>query len=487
MKRLRYFLYLSLSLSIFTAPALDAKKKKNNNKKPDQPQKNVKLPTKQIPKTLELNKLLSLDKPAWELTPEQFEKEYGSFFKWMESDKKEGARYHAVNNPKKVFLSGLRVWEAVARFENGKLNRLTISLYNRGDAQTSVKVTEQGTTKTTLDVNQFKALIQKADQKINDWLKAPGKRLPPRKLVGSTKDLIYEKYWVKAEQCAGLQWGITQTGSSTFRPEYLKFIYTKYDPHNDPRKIMTRNRNIGRLTKAKNIKNNVKTKDGFKYIDNVPMVDQGPKGYCAVAATERILKYYGSNVDQHTIAQLVDTSTGTDPVKMIAMLKKAGPKLGIKIYTYLDPPDLVKGYNSRETRDYIREIEGFNRLLKKEDQGSIPMVYPIVSQIKGAKLDLFKEYKCIQHKTDFKKFKSIIKKNIDLGIPVVWGLSLGIVPENGKTPQAMGGHMRLIIGYNKDLSELVFTDTWGAGHEFKTIKTDDAWIVTSFYGIFKPK
>lgn len=217
------------------------------------------------------------------------------------------------------------------------------------------------------------------------------------------------------------------------------------------------------------------------------MVDQGPKGYCAVAATERVLKYYGSNVDQHTIAQLVNTNAGTNPITMIEMLKKAGPKLGIKIYIYLTPPDLAKGYNSRETRDYVREIEGFNRLLKKEDQGSIPLAYPIVSQIKGEKLDLFKEYKCIQHKTDFKKFKSTIKKNIDLGIPVVWGLFLGVVPENGKTPQSMGGHMRLIIGYNKDLSELVFTDTWGAGHEFKTIKSDDAWIVTSFYGIFKPK
>jgi len=360
-----------------------------------------------------------------------------------------------------------------------------VSLYNRGDAAVSVKRTKTGNETMKMDSTQFKALIKDADNKINEWFQVKGKALPPKKLVGGSNDLIYEKYWVKGEECAGLQWSITKMGS-VFEPEYMKFIYSKYDPHNDPRKMMTRNRNAGRLNNTRTLKDNIKKKDGFTYIDNIPMVDQGPKGYCAVAATERILKYYGSNVDQHEIAQLVDTTAGTDPVHMIKMMKRATPKLGLKILTYLDPPDFSKGYGGRDTRDYIKEIEGFNKMLKKEHAGSLPLAYPIVAQIKGAKLNLFKTYKCVKHKTDFKKFKSNIKKNIDKGIPIVWGLFLGVVPENGKTPQAMGGHMRLIIGYNKDISQIVFTDTWGAGHEFKTINSDDAWIVTSFYGLFKP-
>ena len=475
MNYLRFIMCSIITCSIFAAIDLEAQ------------QKSTKVTKKEtFPKTLELKNMFSGEKPAWEMSADEFEKSYGSFFKWLEKDKKEGARFNAINNPRRILLFGMRVLEAVVRFEDGKFNRISVSLYNRGDAQVSIRVTKDGITENILTPEQFKELIKKSDKKVNEWIGVEGKALPPKKLVGSTRDLIYEKYWVKGYECAGLQWSLTKHGHS-FNPEYIKFTYSKYDPHNDPRKIMTRNRNMGKLSKAKDIKDNVKIKDGFTYIDNIPMVDQGPKGYCAVATTERILKYYGSKIDQHTIAQLVDTRAGTNPVKMIRMMKKATPKLGIKIYTYLEPPDFANP-SGRDIRKYIKEIEGFNKMLKKEREGGVPLAYPIVAQTRGTRLQLFKEYKCIKHKADFKRFKANIKKNIDQGIPVVWGLFVGIVPENKKpATHRMGGHMRLIIGYNKDLSELVFTDTWGAGHEFKTIKTDDAWIVTSFYGIFKPK
>jgi len=433
----------------------------------------------------DLKEMLAGKTPAWELTVDQFEKKWKTFFKWLNEDKKIAARFQAINSPHKLTISGLRVWEAVVRFKDGKFKRIEVSLYNRGDATVSLRRTESEIETTRMTTTQFKALIKNIDKKMNEWIQVKGKALPPKKLVGGSNDLIYEKYWVKGEECAGLQWSITKLGKS-FEPEYMKFIYYKFDKHNDPRQIMTRNKNRGKLNNAGTLKDNIKTKDGFTYLDNIPMVDQGPKGYCAVAATERVLRYYGSTVDQHEIAQLVDTTYGTEPVHMIKMLKRATPKLGLKILIYLDPPDFSNGYGGRDTRDYIKEIEGFNKLLKKADAPSIPLRYPIVAQISGKRLTLFKEYKCVKHKTSFKKFKSNIKKNIDKGIPIVWGLFLGVVPENGKTPQSRGGHMRLIIGYNADQSKLVFTDTWGAGHEFKTINSDDAWIVTSFYGVFKP-
>ena len=436
-------------------------------------------------KSADLKQMLTQKTPAWELTVEQFEKKWKPFFKWLNKTKKTAARFQAINSPYKLTIAGLPVWETVIRFKENKFKRMEVSLYNRGDASVSQRMIQNGTELKKMTSSQFKDLIKLINDKMNEWIQVKGKALPPKKLIGGSNDLIYEKYWVKGEECAGLQWSITKLGN-TFEPEYMKFIYSKYDSHNDPRKMMTRNRNAGKLNNAGKLKDNVKTKDGFKYIDNIPMVDQGPKGYCAVAATERVLKYYGSNVDQHEIAQLVDTTYGTNPVHMIKMLKRATPKLGLKILTYLDPPDFSKGYGGRDTRDYIKEIDGFNKILKKQGLSQLPLMYPIVAQIEGQRLTLFKEYKCNKHKTEFKRFKSNIKKNIDKGIPVVWGLFLGVVPENGKTPQSRGGHMRLIIGYNKDLSQLVFTDTWGAGHEFKTINSDDAWIVTSFYGVFKP-
>ena len=48
--------------------------------------------------------------------------------------------------------------------------------------------------------------------------------------------------------------------------------------------------------------------DGTRIIENVPMVDQGQRGYCAVATTERVMRYYGFEVDQHLMAQLAQSS-----------------------------------------------------------------------------------------------------------------------------------------------------------------------------------
>ena len=71
-----------------------------------------------------------------------------------------------------------------------------------------------------------------------------------------------------------------------------------------------------------------------------------------------------------------------------------------------------------------------------------------------------------------------VKENIDQGIPLVWSVVLGIVPENPELPQARGGHMRIIVGYNPKTNEILYTDSWGAGHELKWMSAADAWTIT---------
>ena len=43
--------------------------------------------------------------------------------------------------------------------------------------------------------------------------------------------------------------------------------------------------------------------------------------------------------------------------------------------------------------------------------------------------------------------------------------------------------MRLIIGYNQKTREVLYTDTWGAGHELKRMPMDRAFAIThdAFY------
>ena len=64
-----------------------------------------------------------------------------------------------------------------------------------------------------------------------------------------------------------------------------------------------------------------------------------------------------------------------------------------------------------------------------------------------------------------------------------WALQLGIVEEKD-IPQAKGGHMRIILGYNEATEEIYYSDSWGAGHEKKSMDMKSAfWISMALWEI----
>lgn len=67
-----------------------------------------------------------------------------------------------------------------------------------------------------------------------------------------------------------------------------------------------------RTIHRKDLAGNVRKKDsGDIWIENIPMVDQGPKGYCVPATVERILRYYGiTQITMHQLADAGDTGKG---------------------------------------------------------------------------------------------------------------------------------------------------------------------------------
>ncbi|MFP4260671.1 MAG: C39 family peptidase [Opitutales bacterium] len=46
---------------------------------------------------------------------------------------------------------------------------------------------------------------------------------------------------------------------------------------------------------------------GHRFVSDIPMVNQGEKGYCAAATLARVLQFYGYSVDQHALADLAQT------------------------------------------------------------------------------------------------------------------------------------------------------------------------------------
>ena len=100
--------------------------------------------------------------------------------------------------------------------------------------------------------------------------------------------------------------------------------------------------------------------------------------------------------------------------------------------------------------------------------------------------DILVKTKIDYDKSGFKKFKQKVVETLDSGMPVLWGVMLGMVKE-AKIPQKMGGHMRLIIGYNPKTEEMIYSDSWGKGHDFKKMSWEKAWAMTQMAYVFIPR
>jgi hypothetical protein len=161
-----------------------------------------------------------------------------------------------------------------------------------------------------------------------------------------------------------------------------------------------------------------------------------------VATTQRLLEYYGIPADQHQIAQVAgsDAKTGTNSLSMSEALGKIDYRF--------------------KTRFKIHAMGYENRLV----------------QVNEREMTVGRDFPQSQ-------FEKVIQKSIDDGVPLLWGLTLGEYPEEPPiSKQQSGGHMRMIIGYNNSTRRVIFTDSWGAGHEMKRMAYDDAYHASN--GLF---
>ncbi|HBC88269.1 MAG TPA: hypothetical protein DCZ94_15060 [Lentisphaeria bacterium] len=407
------------------------------------------------------------------------------FFRWL-SDKKDEVKYPGYTNSPSMTFLGMKCWEAKIKFENGKVNLIDMLIYGRGDAG-DIKE-EKG--KKPEDI--FQGMVDDTLKKVEDWTKDKGVASQKERLT--TGMYQGKKVWVKNSSLAvEMRWSASENIKAQdvedpmmrdkkikFRAEYIKIIISKFDPKNDPRKMTSAPKKAD-IASAMDIKQNVKKDDkGFVYVENIPMVDQGQKGYCAVATAERILRYYGTDVDQNVLAQLASSSAsrGTSPDEMVDMLKKVQSKFGVMIRTHVD----------FKVQDFIKMVNDYNRLAKKAGKKEIGYgrVIDIGAIYHAMDPVLLKETKCEKDKTGYRSFNADIMKHVDIGIPLIWGVELGIVKEEN-LPQRGGGHMRIIYGYNKEKNEIIYSDSWGQGHERKVMPLDDAWTITNGLYSFDPR
>ena len=371
---------------------------------------------------------------------------------------------------------GMKVWEARVFCDKGgeeeRIVRVELSLYNKGDAGLS-----------SMDVPALKEAVSAAAKHID-----PGaKWAKPEKSTLRNGAVRYRRAFANADPAAELVWGLSApSGGGGREVEYLRLTLTPRRESAARSSASSVRKPSGKAGKAKIRDNVTKSPNGDVFIDGVPMVDQGKKGYCAAAVAERVLRYYGNMVDEHEIAQQAGTSAtgGTSSSEMKQAVKVIGERNGLG---YQEIVSLVAGIG-----DVEEELERYNKAAKAEKKPPLSLA----DFTQGNMIHVSRLFEAMDGKVVYrmrlkdprrKKFMAGVRQQVNAGIPVFWGVTLGIFPERGVNPQTAGGHMRLIIGYNDKKKEILFSDTWGEGHELKRMPEDWAFAITHDAFFLKPR
>ncbi len=417
---------------------------------------------------MSLDSLIAGDKP-WETTPDQLEAAVKPVRTQWLSSTKDSARYFGNYA---IWNGAIPVKEAVVEFQNGKLFRVNLSIFNRGDS----------------DSGSFASRVE-FEKQLEAWKTAITARtgVQPVDLGKQSASAVKATgfSWSKAPTVYLLEFSYQKDAKATgvqFRPEFVRLRVSALPKQLGLGSAGATSGSAGqRVSKAALLANVTKDPSGDVFLKNVPMVDQGPKGYCAVATAERVFRYYGMPVDQHEMAQVANTGAGggTNPDAMLKALTALQGRLHVH----------VRAISKWEYAEFTRMLTDYNREAKrnKKKEINITGMHTIdIGAIYGAMdPESLKESKTVKKKGDFDKFKREIAEKIDKGIPVMWGVELGLYPE-AEIPQAHGGHMRLIIGYNNKTNEIIYSDSWGEKHAMKRMPSDNAFPMTTGLYFMEP-
>ena len=195
----------------------------------------------------------------------------------------------------------------------------------------------------------------------------------------------------------------------------------------------------------------VKSPNGDVYLSEIPMVDQGPKGYCVPATFERAMRTMGLEADMYLLAMVGESGIGggTSVERLLENVR----------HQVLSKGRRIKDEDVKELR--IRDIKRYI------DEG-IPVMWRLCSM---------PEYNAIADKntaaratvTDWKAYATQI---------AAASLELTASPKPSDNR-----HICMIIGYNEATQEVAVSDSWGARFERRWVPVSVAnWAASG--GIF---
>lgn len=356
-------------------------------------------------------------------------------------------------------LFGRRVLEVIIDVKDEKICELNVSVYNRGDAGEMPKKT-------------FDALLDAVENRLAGF--AGRENVPQTQNVSVEGSRIRSKVWRTDAYDVVMRWSYTRSV-----PEFLAIDF--FPAGGAPKSLREGLKTT--VATSELDKRLINDEDGSRYM-TVPMVDQGAKGYCVAATVERdsaLLRFEHRPAYDRQAGRIRRSRRGRNITRSSRCSQGNQIKLGIryrKLYqysdldTYSDFKGMINSYNTIARRMKLKKID-FNDYVYIVDRTKY-LSYGAL--MKSLDFKVFRELRK-KDKGDNRDFLEAVKENIDEGIPLCW--STFIFPGvGGSGGSEFGMHMRIITGYNTKTGEIIYSDSWGAEHEKKVMKPEDAWGIT---------
>lgn len=191
--------------------------------------------------------------------------------------------------------------------------------------------------------------------------------------------------------------------------------------------------------------NVVRRGNGDVVIRNIPMVNQGPKGFCVPATWERYLRYVGIPADMYVLAMAGNTGIGggTRTQAMAAAAESFIRRAGRRT-------ERISA--SLETRDLARTI----------DEG-LPIMWAMF---------LLEDFSASLTE------RSLARRQVQDWAAYTRDLTTWRKAARDLKPDPESGHVCMIIGYNETTRELAISDSWGPAFEERWLTVEEAQALT---------
>jgi len=345
----------------------------------------------------------------------------------LESKTKDQSSYRKYNQSNEQLL-GARPYSSVLYGRDGKVDMISIVFANKGDAAREHFVTDERELRRAIEDS-----VEKDGEVIAKKLGVLGE---PEQRTTATGRNMKERQQIWQWNDHALALAVQDEEYVAVRIMPAKLVENRGRPDH-----------VGSVAVREAAKANVEQRaNGDVIITNLPMVDQGPKGYCAPATMERVLRYMGVRADMYLLAMAGQTDVGG----------------GTSVQALLDGAEQYLRSAGREM-EIVRMKMKTRDIAKSIDEGQ-PILWTMLST---------RAFNQIANDLTQKR----------AGVPKIddWKKQLrGIVSDLPELEQeADTAHICLIIGYNKDTDEIAVSDSWGPEYAVRWVPAEVAEQITT--------